>query len=63
MSCLIPARRPGPRSDDSSPSLLKLSEHRRQAKASDKRAEDTYNDAAAVLHGPMEIQKHVIAQD
>ena len=34
-----------------------------QAKASDKRAEDTYNDAAAVLHEAMEIQKHLLAQD
>jgi hypothetical protein len=34
-----------------------------QAKASDKRAEDTYNDAAAVLHEAIEIQKHLQAQD
>ena len=34
-----------------------------QAKASDKRAEDTYNDAAAVLHEALEIQKHLAAQD
>jgi len=34
-----------------------------QAKASDKRAEDTYNDAAAVLHEALEIQKHLVAQD
>jgi hypothetical protein len=34
-----------------------------QAKASDKRAEDTYNDAAAVLHEAIEIQKHLMAQD
>jgi hypothetical protein len=34
-----------------------------QAKASDKRAEDTYNDAVAVLHEAMEIQKHLLAQD
>ena len=34
-----------------------------QAKASDKRAEDTYNDAAAVLHEALEIQKHLLAQD
>ena len=34
-----------------------------QAKASDKRAEDTYNDAAAVLHEAIEIQKHLAAQD
>jgi len=34
-----------------------------QAKASDKRAEDTYNDAAAVLHDAIEIQKHLAAQD
>ena len=34
-----------------------------QAKASDKRAEATYNDAAAVLHEALEIQKHLAAQD
>jgi hypothetical protein len=34
-----------------------------QAKASDKRAEDTYNDAVAVLHEAQEIQKHLAAQD
>jgi hypothetical protein len=34
-----------------------------QAKASDKRAEDTYNDADAVLHEAMEIQKHLASQD
>jgi hypothetical protein len=34
-----------------------------QAKASDKRAEDTYRDADAVLHEAMEIQKHLAAQD
>jgi len=34
-----------------------------RAKASDKRAEDTYNDAAAVLHEALEIQKHLAAQD
>jgi hypothetical protein len=34
-----------------------------QAKAADKRAEDTYNDADAVLHQSIEIQKHLEAQD
>lgn len=34
-----------------------------QAKASDKRAEDTYKDADAILHEAMEIQKHLAAQD
>jgi hypothetical protein len=34
-----------------------------QAKASDKRAENTYKDAEAVLHEAMEIQKHLAAQD
>jgi hypothetical protein len=34
-----------------------------QAKASDKRAEDTYKDADAVLHEALEIQKHLAAQD
>jgi hypothetical protein len=34
-----------------------------QAKASDKRAQDTYNDAVAVLHEAQEIQKHLAAQD
>jgi hypothetical protein len=34
-----------------------------QAKASDKRAEETYKDAEAVLHEAMEIQKHLLAQD
>ena len=34
-----------------------------QAKASDKRAEDTYKDAGAILQEAMEIQKHLAAQD
>jgi hypothetical protein len=34
-----------------------------QAHASDKRAADTYNDAEAVLHEAIEIQKHLQAQD
>ena len=34
-----------------------------QAAAADKRAEDTYNDAEAVLHEAIEIQKHLKAQD
>jgi hypothetical protein len=34
-----------------------------QAAASDKRAEDTYKDAEAVLHEAIEIQKHLAAQD
>src|SRR5580700_11378788 len=34
-----------------------------QAKASDKRAEDTYNDAAAVLHEAIQIEKHLEVQD
>jgi hypothetical protein len=34
-----------------------------QAKASDKRAEDTYQDADAVLHESVEIQRHLEAQD
>ena len=34
-----------------------------QAKASDKRAEDTYKDADAVLHEALEIQRHLKAQD
>jgi hypothetical protein len=34
-----------------------------QAAASDKRAEDTYKDADAVLHTALEIQKHLEAQD
>jgi len=34
-----------------------------QAKASDKRAADTYRDAEAVLHEAIEIQKHLQAQD
>jgi len=34
-----------------------------QAKASDKRAEDTYKDAEAVLHESLEIQKHLKSQD
>lgn len=34
-----------------------------QARAADKRAEDTYNDADAVLHEVIEIQKHLAAQD
>ena len=34
-----------------------------QAKAADKRAEDTYKDADAVLHEALQIQKHLEAQD
>jgi hypothetical protein len=34
-----------------------------QAKAADKRAEETYKDADAVLHEAREIQKHLLAQD
>ena len=34
-----------------------------QAKAADKRAEDTYNDADAVLHEVTHIQMHLKAQD
>ena len=34
-----------------------------QAKASDKRAEETYRDAEAVLHEATQIQAHLAAQD
>ena len=34
-----------------------------QAKAADKRAEDTYNDADAILHEALQIQRHLKAQD
>jgi hypothetical protein len=34
-----------------------------QAKAADKRAEATFNDAEAVLHECLELQKHLQAQD
>jgi hypothetical protein len=34
-----------------------------QAAASDKRAEETYKDAEAVLKEAEEIQKHLLAQD
>lgn len=34
-----------------------------QAKAADKRAEDTYNDADAILHEAQQIQQHLQAQD
>ena len=34
-----------------------------QAATSDKRAEDTYKDAEAVLHEALEIQKHLASQD
>ena len=34
-----------------------------QAKASDKRADDTYKDAEAVLHECVQIQAHLSAQD
>lgn len=34
-----------------------------QAKASDQRAENTYEDAEAVLHEAMQIQDHLAAQD
>ncbi len=34
-----------------------------QAKASDKRAEQTYEDAEAVLHECQALQEHLLAQD
>src|SRR6266568_6598990 len=34
-----------------------------QAKASDKRAEQTYEDAEAVLHECLALQEHLLAQD
>ena len=34
-----------------------------QAAASDRRAEDTYQDAEAVLHGALQIQEHLLTQD
>jgi hypothetical protein len=34
-----------------------------QAAASDKRAEQTYNDAEAILHEALQIQHHLVAQD
>ena len=34
-----------------------------RAAASDKRAQQTYNDAEAILHEAMQIQKHLLAQD
>ncbi len=34
-----------------------------QARAADKRAEETYKDAEAVLHEATEIQEHLLAQD
>ncbi|MEI8127136.1 MAG: hypothetical protein WCG86_04880 [Actinomycetota bacterium] len=34
-----------------------------QAAAADKRAEDTYKDADAILHEALEIQRHLMAQD
>jgi hypothetical protein len=34
-----------------------------QARTSDKRAEDTYRDAEAVLHECLQIQAHLVAQD
>jgi hypothetical protein len=34
-----------------------------QAKAADRRSEDTYKDAEAVLHEAAEIQAHLLAQD
>jgi hypothetical protein len=34
-----------------------------QARAADKRSEQTYKDAEAVLHEALEIQKHLMAQD
>ena len=34
-----------------------------QAETSDKRAEETYRDADAVLHEARQIQKHLLAQD
>ena len=33
------------------------------SEASDKRAQDTYNDAEAVLHEALQIQEHLAAQD
>jgi hypothetical protein len=34
-----------------------------QAQASDKRAQQTYEDAEAVLHEAIQIQQHLMAQD
>ncbi|MGH9171548.1 MAG: hypothetical protein ACRD0Z_11845 [Acidimicrobiales bacterium] len=34
-----------------------------QAKASDKRAEDTYKDAEAIMHECLQLQQHLEAQD
>jgi hypothetical protein len=34
-----------------------------QGAASDKRAEQTYNDAEAILHEALQIQDHLLAQD
>jgi hypothetical protein len=34
-----------------------------QARAADRRSEQTYKDAEAVLHEAIEIQKHLLAQD
>jgi hypothetical protein len=34
-----------------------------QARASDRRSEQTYKDAEAVLHEALQIQKHLLAQD
>ena len=34
-----------------------------QANATDRRAEQTYADAEALLHEALEIQKHLVAQD
>jgi hypothetical protein len=34
-----------------------------QARAADKRSEATYNDATAILHEALQIQKHLEAQD
>jgi hypothetical protein len=33
------------------------------ARAADKRSEQTYKDAEAVLHEALQIQKHLLAQD
>src|ERR1039458_1917529 len=43
--------------------LVNLGGQNIQAGASDKRAEDTYKDAEAVLHEAIEIQKHLASQD
>jgi hypothetical protein len=47
----------------SKPNLATRLGQNAQARAADKRAQQTYNDAEAILHECMQLQAHLQAQD